>query len=309
MQLGLRAPAKALSSGDAQGRKAPKDASCTLGSTLSSPTVASTTHVVAAQHVAALRDLEGSASVLPDEQDSGVLGDRLVELDHHLLDGDGREAEQGLVEEEDLRPAHLGTTDDHHLLLTARERAVQLLGALSEDGEEVEHVVDVRLHGPVPSSVVGAELQVLHDTQPREHLPHLGDQRQLKNAPGSVRLEAFVANARGAGATELLERVREAPDLLVLDPTKEIRRFRVEMSQPMGLKRGRGRGAFIDSVLDLLDAFYSDVVQGLKAWSATPPKLREERVEPEPDGLTSTALSSQDGPEGPDPAARPAGAP
>ncbi|AXH97909.1 hypothetical protein DV701_04235 [Ornithinimicrobium avium] len=118
--------------------------------------------------------------------------------------------------------------------------------------------------------------------------------RQLKDAPGSVRIEAFVANARGAGATELLERVREDPDSLILDPTKEIRRFRVEMSQPMGLKRGRGRGAFIDSFLELLDAFYSDVVQTLKAWSASPPKLRGE-AEPEPTSLTSTSLSSQDG--------------
>lgn len=121
--------------------------------------------------------------------------------------------------------------------------------------------------------------------------------RQLKSAPESVRVEAFVANARGAGATELLGRVREEPAVLVVDPAKEIRRFRVEMSAPMGTKRGRGRGAFIDSVLDLIDVFYADVVQGLKAWAASPPKLREERVEAEPTRLSSTALSSQDGVE------------
>ena len=47
------------------------------------------------------------------------------------------------------------------------------------------------------------------------------------------------------------------------------------MSGPMGIKRGTGRGAFIDSVLDLVDAFYGDVLQHLKAWSAAPPKMRE----------------------------------
>ena len=66
----------------------------------------------------------------------------------------------------------------------------------------------------------------------------------------------------------------------------------------MGTKKGRGRGAFIDSVVGLMDQFYSDVVQHLKAWSAAPPKMRE----PEPEQidqpvLASTALSSQDGPE------------
>jgi hypothetical protein len=125
--------------------------------------------------------------------------------------------------------------------------------------------------------------------------------RQLKHAPESTRIEAFVANARGAGATELLGKVRVDPALLVTDPKREIRSFRVALSVPMGVKRGRGRGAFIDSVVDLVDAFYGDVVQHLKAWSAAAPKMREAvivaGVQP---ALASTALSSQDGPEAPE---------
>jgi hypothetical protein len=58
----------------------------------------------------------------------------------------------------------------------------------------------------------------------------------------------------------------------------------------------RGR-SFIDSALDLVDAFYRDVVQHLKAWAATPPKLRTSALVPEPVELASTALSSQDGAE------------
>jgi hypothetical protein len=122
--------------------------------------------------------------------------------------------------------------------------------------------------------------------------------RQLKGAPDSVRLEAFVANARGAGATELLGKVREDPTLLIADPKRDIRGFQVAMSAPMGVKRGRGRGGFIDSVLDLVDAFYAEVVQDLKAWSAAPPRMREPvLVEETPAALVSTSLSSQDGPE------------
>lgn len=123
--------------------------------------------------------------------------------------------------------------------------------------------------------------------------------RQLKAAPDGVRLEAFVANARGAGATELLGKVREDPSVLIADPKRDIRSFRIALSAPMGVKRGTGRGAFIDSVLDLVDAFYGDVLQNLKAWAAAPPKMRDPvtPVASEPPALTSTALSSQDGPE------------
>lgn len=126
--------------------------------------------------------------------------------------------------------------------------------------------------------------------------------RQLKNAPESIRCEAHAAHTRGAGAADLLRNVRENPALLVADATKELRSFQVALTAPMGSKRGRGRGTFIDSVIGTVDAFYVDVLQHLKAWSAAPPKLR---AEPEagagdtagvPTALVSTALSSQDDP-------------
>lgn len=121
--------------------------------------------------------------------------------------------------------------------------------------------------------------------------------RQLKNAPDSVRLEAFMANSRGRGTTEMLGAVRENPALLIGDPKRDIKSFRIALAAPMGSKRGRGRGTFIDSVLDLSDAFYMDVLQNLKAWSAAPPKMRDENVEvAEAGSLSSNALSSQDGP-------------
>lgn len=121
--------------------------------------------------------------------------------------------------------------------------------------------------------------------------------RQLKSAPDGLRVEAYAAHARGGGAASLLKDVRENPGVLVQDPKKELRSFRLALTTPLGTKRGRGRGAAIDSVLVAVDGFYLDVLQHLKAWTATPPKMREAAELPAgtPPALVSTALSSQDG--------------
>ncbi|MCW2736047.1 hypothetical protein [Nocardioides sp.] len=127
--------------------------------------------------------------------------------------------------------------------------------------------------------------------------------RQLKNAPDATRVEAFVAHARGSQAAELLGVVRENPSSLVLDPTKDLRSFRLAVSSTLGTKRGRGRGSFIDSVLTAVDGFYAEVLGSLRAWAAAPPKLRPVHPEPPelddtvPAALASTDYSSQDGTE------------
>lgn len=99
----------------------------------------------------------------------------------------------------------------------------------------------------------------------------------------------------------MLGAVRANPALLITDPQKEIRGFRVEISAPMGSKRGTGRNSFIDSVLNAVSSFYEEIVQNLKPWSATPPKIRAEGAFTPPAdvpvALVSTAPSSQDGPE------------
>lgn len=122
--------------------------------------------------------------------------------------------------------------------------------------------------------------------------------RQIPDASDGVRLEAFAMHSRGAGAAELLRDVRESPLLLVSDPSKELRSFRVAVSKPLGTKRGRGRGSFIDSVNDAVNAFYGEVVQNLKAWRPAPPQMRTLPPTEVPEGrLSSTAPSSQDGAE------------
>jgi hypothetical protein len=121
--------------------------------------------------------------------------------------------------------------------------------------------------------------------------------RQLKDASDGVRIDACALHSR-AGTSALLKAVRDKPEVLIEDPKRELRTFRIALTAPMGTKRGEGRGSFITSVLDLLDEFYRSVVQNLKPWSAGPPKLRPEPTEAVdagvPTQLVSTAISSQD---------------
>ncbi len=119
--------------------------------------------------------------------------------------------------------------------------------------------------------------------------------RQLKDAPDDLRVEAFFVSSRGPGTAELLASARESPELLAGDSKREIKSFRITHSVSLGTKRGRGQGAFIDSVVDGVDLFYGAVVQHLKPWSAKPPRLRDPEVDRvAPPELSSSALSSQD---------------
>ena len=126
--------------------------------------------------------------------------------------------------------------------------------------------------------------------------------RQLKDAPESLRIDTFAVNGRTVGASELLRDVRENPSVLIVDPSKEFRAFRLVLSAPMGTKRGRGRGSFIGSVLGVLETFYETTAQSLKPWSPSAPKVRpvpesieeEAREQGVDTSLVSTAASSQD---------------
>lgn len=118
--------------------------------------------------------------------------------------------------------------------------------------------------------------------------------RQLKNAQPDTRIEAYVAHQRGQGAANLLSEIREEPDVLILDRSREIVRFRVAAMSKMGMKRGTGTGTFIDTSLAAFDAFYADVVQHLSEWVAPPPKAPAAADDEEPavDTLVSSASAS-----------------
>jgi hypothetical protein len=124
--------------------------------------------------------------------------------------------------------------------------------------------------------------------------------RQLQNAPDGVRIDCFAAHSRGASTSELLKLVRDDPKVLIGDGKRDIRTFRVALSAPMGTKRAAGKGGFVQSVTDLVDDFYENVVRSVKPWAPKAPPIRNEErsTEPvKPESLIASANSSQDGPE------------
>ncbi|MCW2984534.1 MAG: stress response protein [Conexibacter sp.] len=98
--------------------------------------------------------------------------------------------------------------------------------------------------------------------------------RQLRDAPGDLRLEVAFANTRETTSL-LLSDARTDPKRLLspTDPRREPRTFTIENGRPLGTKRGKGRGSFIADTRGQTIAFYRDLVQQLSAWRPKAPQL------------------------------------
>lgn len=104
--------------------------------------------------------------------------------------------------------------------------------------------------------------------------------RQLRQAPPDTRVEARILRSREPLVATLGD-LQESTDLLVPPKEKEVRGFHVSLTRPMGVKRDVGKGSFIDSVVGTAEEFYRLVVQDLRAWKPTPPKLKVKPSEPD----------------------------
>lgn len=98
--------------------------------------------------------------------------------------------------------------------------------------------------------------------------------RQLKHAPGDLRVEVRFANARET-ASSLLREAREDESKLLSasDPKRSPRSFRLALTREMGKKRGKNEGSFVRETRGQAIAFYRDLVQDLKPWRASAPRM------------------------------------
>lgn len=105
--------------------------------------------------------------------------------------------------------------------------------------------------------------------------------RQLKSAPDDLLIEVFTAAARES-TCELLGDVRDKPAALLQSSKDEVASFALTRSLPLGMKRSGVRGAFVPSVTQAVEGFYADVVQGLRPWVPSAPRLPDEAGDASP---------------------------
>lgn len=107
--------------------------------------------------------------------------------------------------------------------------------------------------------------------------------RQLKTAPDGLLIEASFANSKATTAA-LLGTARDDPQALLLpnDPKRPPRAFRLALSRPMGTKRGKGERSFVLETRKQAVDFYRELVQNLRAWRPSAPRLPDEPEEQSP---------------------------
>jgi hypothetical protein len=138
--------------------------------------------------------------------------DDVADLLHQLR----RQAERGLVEQQQLRGGHQRPSDGQHLLLPAGQQATALVAALGEDREELEDPLGGRPAGARVADGETARAQVLRHGQVPEDAPALRDLHQAgAHHPGGVASgEVLVGEADAPGgdrAAHGAQRPRDGP--------------------------------------------------------------------------------------------------
>jgi hypothetical protein len=113
--------------------------------------------------------------------------------------------------------------------------------------------------------------------------------RQLREGPDDLRVDVSFANIRETTSV-LLKDARQYPQQLLSasDPKREPRGFTLALSRKMGTKRGKGERSFVAETRKQAVDFYRSLVQNLRAWQPSPPKLPDE---PAPEQVPETPTS------------------
>lgn len=209
--------------------------------------------------------------------------------------------------------ANVGEPVVHQLPRTQRDPAKRLqylVDRLAGEGQldgtlripntagDVELLVDLRARRI--TAVV--EVSAPEDRGGKARCTWLAHQLDSDVDPALV-IESYPKNAR-TPTTATLQTVRDNKDVLLGEEKKDPARFRLLLTRDMGQARKTGRRAsgFIDSVLDLVTDFYGMVVQDLKSWTPTAPKIThrtsttqaDEQAETTQPPVLTTQLQSAD---------------
>lgn len=107
---------------------------------------------------------------------------------------------------------------------------------------------------------------------------------QLQDPPADLFLQATTLHSRHPGPACAFSKAVEDPVALLDGSKAELKDLQLSVIRSCGSKRGRGRGCFIDSVIDLVDEFYERVVQDIKPALPSAPKVKTPAGSPDHDG-------------------------
>ena len=127
------------------------------------------------QDISVVGVLQGNVDVLfDDQQRHALIGIDLLEDAEDVGDDQGGEPEGRLVQQQHPGPGHEAAGDGQHLLFAAAQGAAKLLGALLEDGEEVQDHFLVLGDSHLVAAAVGAHAKVLADAEVLEDFAPFG---------------------------------------------------------------------------------------------------------------------------------------
>lgn len=120
--------------------------------------------------------------------------------------------------------------------------------------------------------------------------------KQLPDAPDDLRVDVSFTGSRETTSL-LLAEAQEYPQRLLssTDAKRDPRTFILTLTRPMGTKRGKGEKSFVLETRQQAVDFYRRIVQGLRSWQATAPRLPaepgevQETAEPEPPPFSADA--------------------
>jgi len=129
--------------------------------------------------------------------------------------------------------------------------------------------------------------------------------KQLKTVPNEAIVSIGYKHSRTLEVPVKLSLLKSGELDMTLDNSKEIGLFKISIVRQSGDKRGRGKGAFIDSVLSQVELTYAELLQPIKPWVSSAPKLSETVVDliPKPgesDGYVRVVTEDETGFQGED---------
>lgn len=162
---------------------------------------------------------------------------------------------------------------EKHLHAAARKLVdeKQMSGAIHIPGA----AADLNLQVDIAAGVLHCSFNLLAPKTGRNSSKLNWALKQVKNAPDGTLVSWSYKHSRTNEAPHRVSDLLDKSYEFELSKNREISAFKIEAIAKMGLKRSRGSGSFIDSVVDLFELTYGEILQSVKNWQEPAPKLSE----------------------------------